>query len=191
MNDRIPSRAECGELMAKYSMLPNIIDHSLQVMNVSLAIVDNLQRGVLLNRALVIAAALLHDITKTQSLTTRENHAVSGGMLLRDLGLSRTAEIVEQHVRIKNLNVQGPLEEKEIVFYADKRVCHDTIVTLEERVQDLLKRYATTEEIRDQILRNKTQALVVERKIAGFLEVDILQDICERADRNGKHCGEG
>jgi len=41
--DRIPSRAECVELMVQYSMLPNIVEHSMQVMNVSLAIIDNLK----------------------------------------------------------------------------------------------------------------------------------------------------
>ena len=50
---------------------------------------------------------------------------------------------------------------------------HDKIVTLEERVDDLIKRYAATEEIRDQILKNKTLALAVEHKIAGFMKMDI------------------
>ena len=88
--------------MAQYSMRPHIIEHSIQVVNVSLAIIDNLKNGVSVNRDLVIAAALLHDITKTTSLETNENHAVSGGALLRKLGFSSTAEIVEQHIRIQN-----------------------------------------------------------------------------------------
>ena len=41
--DRIPTRAECDELMLQYSMRPHIIEHSTQVMNVSLAIIDNLK----------------------------------------------------------------------------------------------------------------------------------------------------
>jgi len=61
--NRIPSRLECDELMARYYMLPNIVKHSIQVMNVSLAITDNLKNGMPINRDLVIAAALLHDIT--------------------------------------------------------------------------------------------------------------------------------
>jgi hypothetical protein len=71
------------------------------------------------------------------------------------------------------LNLEGRLEEVEIVYYADKRVMHDKIVTIEDRVHDLIKRYATAEEIRDQILKNKAQALAVERKIAGFMKMDI------------------
>ncbi|HQN71701.1 MAG TPA: hypothetical protein PK424_09215, partial [Smithella sp.] len=89
----------------------------------------------------------------------------------------RVAEIVEQHVTIPDLNLQGGLEEREIVYYADKRVMHNVIVGLDERVDDLIKRYATDEKIRRRILLNKNQALAVERKISGFMKMDIHQAI--------------
>ena len=171
--DRIPSQKECDELMAKYSMLPNIVEHSIQVMHVSLAITDNLKSGVSVNRDMVIAAALLHDITKTRSLVTKERHDASGGDLLRELGFPSIAEIVEQHVIIQNLNLQGRLEEREIVYYADKRVLHDTIVTIDERVHDLIQRYGCE----NRILQNKNQVLTVERKIASFMKIDVDQAI--------------
>lgn len=159
--------------MIRYSMLPNIVEHSLQVMRVSLSVMDNLKEGVRLNRDMVIAAALLHDITKTRSLKTKERHDESGGTLLRELGFSGIAGIVEQHVILQDLNLEGGIEEREIVYYADKRVMHDRIVSLEERVQDLIRRYAFTEEIRDQILRNWEQVRAVEQKIAGYMKIDI------------------
>ena len=171
--DRIPDRAECDELMVRYSMLPHIVLHSIQVMNVSLAITDNLRSGVAVNRDLVMAASLLHDITKTKSFTTKEHHDSSGGVLLRELGFLSVAEVVEQHVIIHHLNPTGRLEEREIVYYADKRVLHDTIVTIEERVHDLIERYGTTEEIRNLILQNKVQALAIEQKIVGLMAIDL------------------
>ncbi len=175
--DSIPDLAECEDLMVRYAMLPNIVEHSRQVMRVSLAITDHLQEGLSINRDLIVAAALLHDITKTRSLQTGEKHADSGGVLLRKLGFRRVAEIVEQHVTIPDLNLQGGLEEREIVYYADKRVMHNVIVGLDERVDDLIKRYATDEKIRRRILLNKNQALAVERKISGFMKMDIHQAI--------------
>jgi uncharacterized protein len=54
------------------------------------------------NRDLVVATALLHDITKTRSLVTKERHDTSGGALVRELGFPRIAEIVEQRVIIQN-----------------------------------------------------------------------------------------
>lgn len=177
-SDRIPSRAECEELMAQYTMLPNIVEHSFQVMNVALAITDNLADGVSINRDAVIAGALLHDITKTRSLQTKEKHAASGGTLLRELGFPLIAEIVEQHV-VLDSNPAGPISEKEIIYYADKRVMHDKIVTLEERVQDLLIRYGKTEEIRNLILQNLQHVTSVERKLTSFMKIDIQDAIKE------------
>jgi uncharacterized protein len=173
ITDKIPTRDDCDELMAKYSMLPNIVAHSLQVMRVSLAVIDHLKDCTIVNRDIVIAGALLHDITKTRSLETKERHDASGGAVLRELGFPRIAEIVEQHVIIQNLNLEGRLEEREIVYYADKRVMHDKIVTIKERMEDLIQRYGTGDQIRNLILQNKIQVLAVERKIAGFMKIDI------------------
>ena len=158
-------------------MRPNIVAHSIQVMYVSLAITDNLSNGVAINRDLVIAAALLHDITKTRSLETSERHDITGGKLLREMGFKSIAEIVEQHVVFQNLNPQGMLEEREIIYYADKRVMHDEIVTIDERVHDLLQRYGNTEQIENIILQNKNLILAVERKISGFMKIEINRAI--------------
>jgi len=177
--DRIPTRAECEELMAKYAMLPHIVEHSFQVMRVALAITDHLKDSVSVDRDVVIAGALLHDITKTRSIETREKHAESGGVLLRELGFVRIAEIVEQHVVMRDRNLDGAPEEKEIVYYADKRVTHEKIVTLEERVQDLLERYGQTEEIRELILQNMQYVVDLERKLNRFMNIGIDEAIRE------------
>jgi len=175
--DRIPSRDECNKLMAQYGMLPNIVAHSIKVMQVSLAIVDNLKNGSKINKDMVMAASLLHDITKTRSLETKERHDASGGALLREMGFISVAAIVEQHVVLTNFNPRGALDEREIVFYADKRVMHDRIVTLDERVEDLLRRYGKTEEIRQRILQNLNSVYDIETKIVNLMKVDIQHAI--------------
>ena len=171
--NKIPTREQCLELMEKTSMLPNIVEHSLQVMRVALAIADNLQSDLSIDRDMVMAGALLHDITKTRSLLTREHHDASGGAFLRELGFPAVAEIVEQHVRLRDWNPEGRLSEKEIVYYADKRVMHDKIVTVEERLRDLLARYGRNEDTRAQIMRNSEQVLAVERKMSGLMKADV------------------
>ena len=174
---RIPSQEECYRIMTQYSMLPNIAEHSYQVMCVTLAIADNLRKGVMVDRDLMIAAALLHDITKARSLKTQERHDLTGGLLLRELGFICIAEIVEQHVVFNNFKEYGALEEREIVFYADKRVMHNRIVTVDERIQDLVNRYGLTEEISDMIIENKCLIHSIECKIAGFMQVDLHEAI--------------
>ena len=184
VQDRIPSPEECDELMAKYSMLPNIVAHSRQVMRVSLAITDNVKKGVAINRDMIIAAALLHDITKTRSLKTREPHDQSGGELLRELGFVSIGEIVKQHVILFDFDPNGRLKESEIINYADKRVMHDRIVSLAERVQDLIQRYGATEEIKNRIQQNEIQVIAIEKKIAGSIAIDL--DIAIRAIQQEK-----
>jgi len=171
--DRIPSPEECHKLMEKYCMLPNIVAHSRQVMRVSLAITDNLINRVTINRNLVMAAALLHDITKTRSLETREPHDQSGGELLRELGFVSVGKIVEQHVFFLDFNPLEKLEEREIIHYADKRVMHDRIVSLSERVEDIIQRYGATEEIKNRIRQNESNAYAIEKKIASSMTVDL------------------
>jgi uncharacterized protein len=171
--DRIPSRDECDKLMARYAMLPNIVAHSRQVMRVSLAIADNLKNGAAMNRDLVMAAALLHDITKTRSLETSEPHDQSGGELLRELGFTSVGEIVEQHVILHHFNPHAKLEEREIVNYADKRVMHDRIVSLAERMEDLIQRYGVNEAIQNMIRLSESNVFALERKIKGCMAIDL------------------
>jgi uncharacterized protein len=148
MSEQIPDYSECLELIKKTGMLENIKEHSILVMRVSLAITDGLKPGVTVDRALILAGALLHDITKTQALVTHEHHDVTGGEFLRSIGMSAVAEIVEAHVDTDFLDQNGPLTEKEIVHYADKRVKHASIVSLDQRTEDLLERYGKTEDHR-------------------------------------------
>ncbi len=184
IRDRVPSEEECRRLIAEHGMLPNIVAHSEGVMRVAVAIVDDLKDGATVDRGLVVAAALLHDITKTRALETKERHDESGGMLARALGMERIAEIIEQHVFLKDFNPGGPLLAKEIVYYADKRVMHDTVVSLDERVEDLVIRYGTTPERVALIRKNLEHARAVEAKIARHMKTGMrgLSGPTERGD---------
>ena len=133
-------------------MLENIVAHSLQVCRVSLLLTDRLGLPGL-NRELIRAAALLHDITKTRSFHTHEDHAETGARLLADLGYPEVARIVGQHVRLDRyaLTSSTPTD-AEIVNYSDKRVLHDKIVPLSERMGYILEKYGSSPERKRNIL---------------------------------------
>lgn len=171
--NRVPGNAECYQLIQRFGMLPNIVEHSEQVARVALAVTGDLIDPAAVDRELIRAASLLHDITKTRSLTTKERHDITGGELLRSLGFDAIAWIVEQHVYFTDFNPGGAIEEREIVYYADKRVMHDIIVTVDQRVADLVKRYGITEERRVQILENRKKIVAIEEKINRFMKHDI------------------
>jgi uncharacterized protein len=157
---RIPTEAECGRLIAGMGMLENIVAHSRQVCRVSLLIADHLQPSGL-NRELILAAALLHDITKTRSFQTGEDHADTGEKLLADLGYPEVGRIVGRHVRLDRYFASESPAEEEIVNYADKRVLHDRIVPLSERMGYILEKYGREPKWKKAILLlwEKTEAL--------------------------------
>ncbi len=165
MND-IPDESICRELMDRCAMLPNIMAHSYRVCQVAAFLGNALSAtGNGLDPALIVASSLLHDITKTRSLKTKENHALTGGSLLEDLGYPQVAEVVRGHVRLTGDGEPGPLREVHIINYADKRVRHDTVVSLEERFVDLMDRYGRTAERRLRLEQMKQTARRLEQRI--------------------------
>lgn len=170
----VPTEEECYELMRSSGMLENIVRHSVQVMKVSMALVGALRDPSSINADLVKAGALLHDIAKTRTIGSGEmRHDLIGGRIMRDLGYDAVARIVEAHVFFDGFDPRGPLKEREIVFYADKRVMHDMIVSLDDRVNDLVNRYGSTQRIVTLILENKQFVLDLELKLQSHLTADI------------------
>ena len=156
--------------MCEMHMLENIVAHSLQVCRVGMCLVDSLKaQGIHLDGQLVQAAALLHDITKTRSFKTRENHALTGGQYLTDSGYAEIGNLVRQHVRLDDYSEDKSLTEAEIINYADKRVLHERIVPLDERMNYIMEKYATLPEHiqRIRLLWEKTKDL--EKQIFSYL----------------------
>lgn len=160
--------------MKRFNMLDNIIRHSVQVMHVAMALTENLRDPDSVQPGLVRAGALLHDIAKTRTIGSKElRHDMIGGQIMREMGYDAIADIVESHVVFEGFRPDGELEARELVFYADKRVMHETIVSIDDRVDDLVERYGMNERIVKLITDNKNFVLEVERKIQGFLTRDI------------------
>jgi len=138
----IPSQEACELLFREMDMMDHIIDHSRQVCRVALFIVDQLKKkDIEINRELVRAAALLHDITKVRSFKTGENHASTGALFLESHGYLEVSDIVGQHVTLNTYSISDSINEAEIVNYSDKRVLHDRVVSLGERMQYILEKY--------------------------------------------------
>ena len=71
------------------------------------------------------------------------------------------------------------VSEEEIVNYADKRVMHDRIVSLEERFSDLKERYGRIQRAMDYLERLQKEIYGIENKIFFILQMnpDDLQDL--------------
>jgi len=149
----VPSVQTCYRLIEEMDMLPHIVSHSEQVCRVALCLVDHMNNSSHgMNRPLVQAAALLHDITKTRSFETGEDHAFTGKELLIDRGFPEVAQIVGQHVHLDKGAHGGGVDEAQIVNYADKRVLHEDVVALEKRMAYIVERYGQKAAHRERIM---------------------------------------
>jgi uncharacterized protein len=186
LRPRIPSREECLALMEDQGMLPNIRSHSLQVARVARVLAVHLPASSPpLDLALLEAGALLHDIAKTECLTTKKKHTEIGAAFLESLGYPEVAEIVAQHVNLNHGHSRPDrITEVELVHYADKRVLHEAIVDLPTRFRYLHERYGRTLDDQRRITALLENSLKQEEKIFRFLPfppADISQ-MLDRAD---------
>lgn len=137
----IPSVPQCYRLMTRYRMLPNIKEHSLVVAAISGLLSQGLNRaGLDIPLDLVLAGALLHDIGKSICFETGEEHARKGEEICLSHDLPEVAAIVGNHIILSPNRPPLPTAQ-EIVYYADKRVNHDSIVSLDERELYILEIY--------------------------------------------------
>lgn len=191
MEKNSPSVPQCLQLMEEHAMLPNIRDHSLVVARVSETVIskiaDHSGRENVPDRELVVAGALLHDIAKTQCLNTSRDHALAGSDICEQLDLPEIAEIVREHVRLSCFAGEryrkGIFRAKEIIYYSDKRVVHDKIVSLVERLEYILERYGNNDPVRHSIIRrNFSQCRDLEVwlcRAAGCSPSELLQEISD------------
>jgi putative nucleotidyltransferase with HDIG domain len=180
MIKNIPSITQCLELHDRYAMLGNIRAHSSVVARVAESLVDGLERagktpGPLPDREEAVVGALLHDIAKTLCIKTGCRHAEIGQQICLELGYPELSEIVAEHVILKDfradLYARGIFGAKEIVFYADKRVCHDQVVSLEGRLEYILGRYGDHNPAKEYLIhQNFKQTLDFEKYLFGFLD---------------------
>ncbi len=168
------------ELLKKQGVPSHIIKHSETVALISVFI------GYLyykktdrhLDMRLLAVGGLLHDIKKHESLKNGKNHALMGYEFLKKLGFYKEAEIVKFHVYLKPWFYFCKVKEKEVVYYADKRVKHEEIVSLEERFKDLKIRYGKNLRIKIKLKLLEFATVLLEKKI--FNEVGEDPDVINR-----------
>jgi hypothetical protein len=165
----VPGDQECFGWWDRYGMLDNI--RATAVAAAPLASGAPGRPGA---AAEARAAGLLHDLAKTYTIKHGGNHSQLGGAWVKELtGNAPLAQSVVHHVYWP-----FPLDPDRylvqlILIYADKRVRHTDLVTLEERFEDLYERYGTTEEIRRKIAGSHDQALAIERILGDRIGLDL------------------
>jgi hypothetical protein len=129
-----------------------------------------LRRHYPLNLSLLRASCLLHDIGKYPCIVDGTGyHDVRGEQIMLEEGYPEVARIIVQHVILRS-GPEAPVGEEHVVYYSDKRVVHDEVVSLEDRFTYLLDTYAKNAQAERGIMRMKEETLRIERGIFEFLD---------------------
>lgn len=163
---KIPRPEEVQQLFEEFHTPLRVRAHCEVVAKCAVWIAEKLVRaGVTVNIELARSSALLHDLVRVVDfrvfdpkklpqkmsaegvavcLKLREqyrglHHAEAGADILQKKGWPEVAEVVLKH-RFLQIETGFDSWEEKIVYYADKRVKHDQVVSLAERLEDGRKR---------------------------------------------------
>jgi hypothetical protein len=171
----VPDDSRCRDHWASFSMFDNVAEHSLMVARVATFLALRARDlGMAVNVPTVRASAMMHDIAKTYCILHGGNHSQLGGAWTVALtGNPAVATGVTHHVYwLFEMDIEKyftPLA----VIYADKRVRHDGLVSIDSRFKDLIERYGVNDYVRGRIEITRTQALKLEALLCDTLEVDL------------------
>ncbi|MCD6389219.1 MAG: HD domain-containing protein [Desulfobulbaceae bacterium] len=165
-------------------MLVHIKAHSIMVARVAELITRHIRQNPFdLSMELVVAGSLLHDIAKTPCLNSVCRHDREGEKIVLRHGFHEIAEIVAEHVVLQKTK-PGIISEKQIVYYADKRINHDQVVSLDERLAYIMERYGRDNKYRHgAILDNFVKCQQLEADIFARLDFqpgDVAETIKSR-----------
>lgn len=159
------------KLITQYRVPVHIQKHMKKVAAVALYLGQIIkQKGENLDLILLRQSALLHDVMKLcdfnrldiehfeQNVTVEDIHFWTALMkschhighteaaynMLKEIGEDEIAAVVRKHhtEAIVNKRDRPKTWEEKLLYYADKRVKHDQVVSLKERLADLRKRYS-------------------------------------------------
>lgn len=114
-----------------------LVEHSMAVACVAVSIAQwlNASRGRGFDAAALAAAALLHDVEKSQP-----DHAAKGAAFVQQLGYVSLAPMIAEHMKI-DFPQGSQLTEAAILYVADKVCKGANLIGLEERLAQSIAAY--------------------------------------------------
>jgi len=151
-NKNCPSIEMCEKIQDYFYMSESVKKHSETVALVALYICDNLyEEGIFLDKKKVMAASLLHDVAKGLN-----KHAEAGAEWLLQMGYHGISEIVKEHMELTRISHM--INEKEVVYLADKLVKGETLVSIKERFSFKENTFKNDADVIKSIEKRKEQA---------------------------------
>jgi putative nucleotidyltransferase with HDIG domain len=171
----LPTTGECLCLLKQILKLDiTIINHCVKTAETADLLCRSLRaKQANINCDLAKKAALLHDMARN-----KKNHAHSGSKTLKEMGFDAIADIIQNHMDITT-DPDLPLNEKEIVFFADKLTVNDTLeIDYEKRFTEKAKAHIGNPAAENAIKKRLAAARIIHHKIeatTGIKLPEILQ----------------
>ncbi len=161
----IPTLEQCWQILNEAGVDERIKEHCCAVAYTALDLVSKLNNaGAGLDENLILAGALLHDIARREP-----NHALAGARLLEARGYPLVAAVVGVHMDIE-VSEEHPLTEAELVYYVDKMVKGNALVSINDRFGAALRKYKDDRQACAAVLKRLQQAERIERKIEEIMD---------------------
>jgi len=168
----IPKRSECLRLLENYTMADEkIMAHCIKVAETAVKVCSLLDHHPpLFDIHLIEAAALLHDMARKEP-----NHAIKGAEILRAMGFGEVADMVSEHMDLRT-SPDIALNEKEILFFADKLIAGDQLaMDVEKRFKEKLIRYKADPEAVEAINARLETFSIIRDKLSIILKKDVIK----------------
>ena len=146
---KIPSEEECEKILQKYKVPPNVINHCILVKEISEEFCEKIKQ---IDRSLVIAGAMLHDIGRSVDHSIR--HAIEGVKILEEEKLDpRIISIVKRHIgtgitKDESIKLGLPVDdyipstkEEVLVSYCDNLACGNKRCSFEETLKQFIRKF--------------------------------------------------
>jgi len=206
---KLPTRKQCFDMIKKHGLPSHIVAHSLAVAKLAVFLAEKLkEKGISVDIELIDRACLLHDIARPcdfrdadykrlKQLITEQDKAKWQKLKSKYGGLCHeeiTYELLkykypELATTIKKHRYMAILDEKEkpntweekLVYYADKRVMHDRIAPLKERLEESHKRNVHLHGTKTQsdINTSKVDPLIFKLEEEIFSKIDVTPDLID------------
>ncbi len=169
----VPTRDECESILRDMAFVDeSIYAHCCIVADAAGMICDALNRsGYRMDRELITAAGLLHDMYKGET-----RHDQKAANVLTEMGFPGVADIVAAHKDIE-CSSRTPVNGAEILYLADKLVKGNAIVSLTKRFQKALKRYGYDPKIKGKIEKRLQNAVIIKAKVEAVTGRTISLDV--------------
>lgn len=132
----IPTPIEAKKLWQTYSLPKQKQLHVSIVAQVSRILAEHIERalGICIQKDLLFASALLHDIDKNIPKIEGERHPDAAVRILCDVGMDEVAHLVKTHPlhAILDPTIAPKTWEEKILFLADKMTKYD-VISVDER----------------------------------------------------------